>query len=486
MKIDVRYLSVLALGRLALAAVNPTASGQIGINIVDDFGPASQYVNTKWIGVDEVYLTQDTFTQTYTQTVDSKPTPETTAVQIAVATATAAADGYEVGDVSVVFSKELVDKLKGLATTACGGPTKIKKRQSCSLSGAGSFVEAAAGPGGPMNDLLLNGFPKITIAAGDVARAIQAMVNAGKVAASAAPVAYLASLWLAVYVEEGAKQIVRIPKADVDHSQPDPSPTSSSSPCPTGANAEKYKTCLCIDQFDIDGHDVDSGQLKAQQALLASVAALPAPAVTGSAWCVWNANQDATPSAWCECDNAKSTFSIVTATGDAACPYTTPPGDTISVVTKNGNPSSTAAPSPPGPTFSSTPPVCNAGDRFASGDVGKMRDGVDAFCKGITDDKIDKAFNPSPVCSVKLSDGVWMELFVSASFLDLNGKCTMDNMAHLSTGEEKCNYGMTNAILCANGQTTHAGNPNSSGGYDTVECVLYQVNPVTSTNAPAC
>ncbi|KAI4195436.1 MAG: hypothetical protein LQ350_007200 [Teloschistes chrysophthalmus] len=483
MKIDVRYLSVLALGRLALAAVNPTASGQI---------------------VDEVYLTQDTFTQTYTQTVDSKPTPETTAVQIAVATATAAADGYEVGDVSVVFSKELVDKLKGLATTACGGPTKIKKRQSCSLSGAGSFVEAAAGPGGPMNDLLLNGFPKITIAAGDVARAIQAMVNAGKVAASAAPVAYLASLWLAVYVEEGAKQIVRIPKADVDHSQPDPSPTSSSSPCPTGANAplcadqenckgilhiciaEKYKTCLCIDQFDIDGHDVDSGQLKAQQALLASVAALPAPAVTGSAWCVWNANQDATPSAWCECDNAKSTFSIVTATGDAACPYTTPPGDTISVVTKNGNPSSTAAPSPPGPTFSSTPPVCNAGDRFASGDVGKMRDGVDAFCKGITDDKIDKAFNPSPVCSVKLSDGVWMELFVSASFLDLNGKCTMDNMAHLSTGEEKCNYGMTNAILCANGQTTHAGNPNSSGGYDTVECVLYQVNPVTSTNAPAC
>ncbi|KAL9584041.1 MAG: hypothetical protein Q9203_004822 [Teloschistes exilis] len=435
MKTDVRYLSVLALSRLALAAVNPTASGQIGINVVDDFGPASQYVNTKWIGVDEGYLTQDTFTQTYTQTVDSKPTPATTAVQIAVATATAAADGYEVGDVSVVFSKELVDKLKGLATTACGGPTKIKKRQSCSLSGAGSFVEAAAGPGGPMNDLLLNGFPKITIAAGDVARAIQAMVNAGKIAASAAPVAYLASLWLAVYVEEGAKQIVRIPKADVDGSQPDPSPTSSSSPCPTGANAlqplcadqdnckgilhiciavshdctsiptlklsssnqEKYKTCLCIDQFDIDGHDVDSGQLKAQQALLASVAALPAPAVTGSAWCVWNANPNATPSAWCECDNAKSTFSLATATGDAACPYTTPPGDTISVVTKNGNPSSTADPSPPGPTFSSTPPVCNAGDRFASGDVGKMRDGVNAFCQGITDDKIDKAFNPSPI-----------------------------------------------------------------------------------------
>ncbi|KAL8662106.1 MAG: hypothetical protein Q9202_004998 [Teloschistes flavicans] len=452
MRIDVQCLSVLALGHLALAAVNPTASGQIGINLVDDFGPATQYVNSKWIGVDEGYLTQDIFTQTYTQTVDSKPTPATTAVQIAVATATAAADGYEVGDVSVVFSKELVDKLKGLATTACGGPTKLRKRQSCSLSGAGSFVEAAAGPGGPMNDLLLNGFPKITITAGDIARAIQAMINAGKIAASAAPVAYLASLWLAVYVEQGAKQIVRLPKADVDGSgtdpQPEPSPTSSSSPCPTGANAGKYQTCICIDQFDIDGHDIDSGQLKAQQALLASVAALPAPAVTGQAWCVWDADPYATPSAWCECDNAKSTFSIATATNDAACPYTTPPGDTITVVTNNGQPSSTAAPSPPQPTFSSTPPVCNTGDRFPGGDVGKMRDGVDAFCKGITDDKIDKAFNPTPICSVQLSDDVWMELVVSASFLDLNGKCTQDNMAHLSTSEEKCDFGMTNAILC--------------------------------------
>lgn len=42
MRIDVQCLSVLALGHLALAAVNPTASGQIGINLVDDFGPATQ------------------------------------------------------------------------------------------------------------------------------------------------------------------------------------------------------------------------------------------------------------------------------------------------------------------------------------------------------------------------------------------------------------------------------------------------------------
>ncbi|KAL8691062.1 MAG: hypothetical protein Q9218_003624 [Villophora microphyllina] len=495
MRQNLQCLSLAAVTNLALAAINPTASGQIGINVVDDFGPATQYANSKWIGVDQGYLTQDTFTQTVTQTVDNKPTTATTAVQVAVATATTAADGYDVGDVSVVLSEELVSKLKDLATTACGGGAKIKSRQSCSLSGAGSFVEAAAGPGGPMNDVLLNGFPKITIAAGDVARALQAMVAAGKIAASAVPVATLAALWLSVYIEQGAKQTLRIPKTDIGTGTDEPSPTSSSTPCPTGVNAPlcddqanckgvanvctdgKYKTCNCIDQFDIDGHDIDQAQLKDQQALLASVAALPAPAVTADAWCVWDADQYATPSAWCECDNQKSTFSLATGTGDAACPYTTPPGDTISVVTNNGHakPTSTAPASPPRPTFSYTPPLCNAGTNpnFASGDVGKMRDGVNSFCKGITNDKISKAINPTPICSVQLADDVWMELVVSASFLDLHGACTMDNMANLSTDEARCNWGMTNAILCNNGQTTHAGNPNSNGGYDTVECVLH-------------
>lgn len=189
-------------------------------------------------------MTQDTFIQTYTQTIDSKPTPATSAVQIAVATATMATDGYEVGDVSVVLGEALVTKLKDLASTACGGGAKLRIRQTCSLEGAGSFVEAAAGPGGVMNDVLINGLPRIVVPAADVAKALQAMVAAGKIATTAVPVATLAALWLSVYLEQGAKQTLRIPKGDVGtgsgtepQPQPSPSPTSSSAACPTGANA---------------------------------------------------------------------------------------------------------------------------------------------------------------------------------------------------------------------------------------------------------
>lgn len=209
----------------------------------------------------------------------------------------------------------------------------------------------------------------------------------------------------------------------------------------------KYKTCQCIDQFDIDVHEIDDADyLKQQQAFLASVAALPLPAKT------------AAPS------------------------------------------------SAPQPSFSATPPVCNTGDKFPGGDVGKMRAGFDGFCKGINNDAIQKVFNPTAACSVQLADGVWMELVVSASYLDLQGACTTENMDKLSTSPDKCNYGMTKAVLCksssgpehpltelvltmhtgASGQTVYGGGPSAKGGYDTVECVLYQVNTVTSTKAPAC
>lgn len=90
-----------------------------------------------------------------------------------------------------------------------------------------------------MNDVFLNGLPKITVTAGDVARALQVMVAAGKITAEAVPIANLAALWLSVYLEEGAKQTLRLPKANTGSgsvTQP-PSPTSSSSACPTGANA---------------------------------------------------------------------------------------------------------------------------------------------------------------------------------------------------------------------------------------------------------
>lgn len=164
----------------------------------------------------------------------------TTPVRIAVATATAAADGYQPGDISIVFSDQLVGELEDLANVACAGGAKLKTRQACSASGAGRFVEGAAGPGGLMEDVFLNGFPKITIPAGDVANALQKMIAAGKILAAYESVAAVAALWLSIKLELGPKQIIQVHKNDVSSASTTkpPSPiTSSSTACPTGANA---------------------------------------------------------------------------------------------------------------------------------------------------------------------------------------------------------------------------------------------------------
>ncbi|KAL8983861.1 MAG: hypothetical protein Q9177_004857 [Variospora cf. flavescens] len=397
MKHSLQLLSITALSQLAYSAVEPTSSGPIAINVVSIFGRPDPIYPTKWIGVhgngpDGPLPTQDTFTQTYTETVEDRPVVQVTPVRIVVATATAAAHGYEVGDVSVLLSDELVADLESLAVTACGGAAKLKSRQTCSTLGAGSFVEAAAGPGGPMNDVFLNGLPKITVTAGDVARALEVMVAAGKITAEAVPIATLAALWLSVYLEEGAKQTLRLPKANTGSgsvTQP-PSPTSSSSACPTGANA-------------------------------------------------------------CECANYSSTFAVATGSATAgarACPYTTAPSDTITVkTTKGGATSTSVAPTEPQPTLSAGEPFCYRGDAPAA-DITMMREEVEKFCRDIKNDMIQTGFSTGPICSVKLAKDVWMELSVAASYTDENGECKQENMDNLETDPDKCQTAMTNAILC--------------------------------------
>ncbi|KAL8969280.1 MAG: hypothetical protein Q9197_004421 [Variospora fuerteventurae] len=514
MKHSLQLLSITALSQLAYSAVEPTSSGPIAINVVSIFGRPDPIYPTKvrdfTLYMNEKILLTDTFTQTYTETVEDRPVIQVTPVRIVVATATAAAHGYQVGDVSVLLSDELVADLESLAVTACGGAAKLKSRQTCSPLGAGSFVEAAAGPGGPMNDVFLNGLPKITVTAGDVARALEVMVAAGKITAEAIPVATLAALWLSIYIEEGAKQTLRLPKANTGSgsvTQP-PSPTSSSSACPTGANAPlcadqgrckgvenvcsqgKYKKCDCINQFDILIHPIDEGQLKEQQAFLASVAALPLPTKTQEAWCVWNANPRATPTAWCECANFSSTFAVATGSATAGarvCPYTTAPGDTITVkTTKGGATSTSVAPTEPQPTFSAGEPFCYRGDAPAA-DITTMREGVEKFCKDIKNDLIQTGFSTGPICSVKLAKDIWMELSVAASYIDENGECKQENMDNLETDPDKCQTAMTNAILCNKGETVNGGgSATSKGGTDVLECVLYGVQTVTRTDAKGC
>ncbi|KAL8708940.1 MAG: hypothetical protein Q9220_006272 [cf. Caloplaca sp. 1 TL-2023] len=448
---------------VANAAIEPSSSGQIGINVVD---------------------------------IDSKPTPAVTAVQIAVATATVAADGYQVGDVSAVFSDVLVEKLKGLAQTACGGGAKLRRRQTCSISGAGSFVEAAAGPGGPMNDILINGLPKITIAASDVAKALQAMVAAGKISAASVPVGYLATIWLSAYLEKGARQVVKIPKADIDTgsgnepNEPDKptaaSSTSTSTPCPTGAEAVslfavpewsplintqpvcadlvncggvmnticiagKYKLCKCIGEFEITLHDGSQAVLDDQQsylnALELAAAAPGGPSPTQAPWCIWNADKAATPTAWCDCAGGSSTFAIATGTGAAACPYTTAPGPTISVATNPGGGGKPSSSAPPKPAPTAVQPVqCNTDAQYVGADVGKMRDLVDRVCGAVGKDKGVPYFSTLPVCSEKFADDVWVEYKVLYDQAAPKSQCTWPQLGTVSFDD--CRMAMTDSILC--------------------------------------
>lgn len=68
----------------------------------------------------------------YTTTIDNKPTVTTTPVKLSVVTATAAAEGVAVGDVTVLMSEQFKDGLSGAidaAVKACGSPgRKLRQR----------------------------------------------------------------------------------------------------------------------------------------------------------------------------------------------------------------------------------------------------------------------------------------------------------------------------------------------------------------------
>ncbi|KAL8782081.1 MAG: hypothetical protein Q9213_005722 [Squamulea squamosa] len=270
------------------------------------------------------------------------------------------------------------------------------------------------------------------------------MIAAGEIAAPAASVAAVAALWLWVYQEKGKKNLLKAPGDVVETATitTTSAPSTTSAACPTGANAGKYKKCNCIDEFDIIPHPIAKDQLEAQQAFLASIAALPAPTQTQDPWCIWMAFQHASPTAWCECDKGKSTFAVATATASnagAVCLYTTAPGKTISVSTRNGKPTSstptTAADTQP--TVSPGKPFCY-GPPAPLGDLSKMADGVEKFCKGIKKDMIQTGFSTGPNCAVELPDGVWMEVSVVPSY-----QCPQED---LDTSYEKCSKAMKEAV----------------------------------------
>ncbi|KAH8819032.1 Spherulation-specific family 4-domain-containing protein [Xylogone sp. PMI_703] len=147
-----------------ILAIIPTTSGQIGINPVesdlgdpatyigDIYGTDTQYITvsdpdttTKWIGVNTEYLSMD----------------GTSTVEVVIATATAAANGQNIGDISVILPEGLAVALKksvNNAISSCGAlklrkrniDEKIVRRQT----DEGNSIQSPSCEGFYVNDLL--------------------------------------------------------------------------------------------------------------------------------------------------------------------------------------------------------------------------------------------------------------------------------------------------------------------------------------------
>ncbi|KAK0106288.1 hypothetical protein ONS96_003928 [Cadophora gregata f. sp. sojae] len=146
---------------LGAKAIEPTASGQIGINPVDFIGTNTQYYSadattTKWIGVDTVIV------ETITRTNDGVAMTITSTAAIAVST-TPPSEGGASGDLNFIITPSAKTKLEELFKTieaVCGvpGPARIKSRQTPAGTCVADYMVENAAAESTMEELLSNGF----------------------------------------------------------------------------------------------------------------------------------------------------------------------------------------------------------------------------------------------------------------------------------------------------------------------------------------
>jgi hypothetical protein len=134
----------------------PTASGEIGINpVLDDLGDPNDYAAT--VGdSDSAFFVQKDGEYGYIATADDELAVTTTngiasTIRVAATTATASADGVEVGDIAVVLPAAAASSLKDAvfsAVQSCGGvPAKLRRhlvsRQSEVSAATSCMIRAA-------------------------------------------------------------------------------------------------------------------------------------------------------------------------------------------------------------------------------------------------------------------------------------------------------------------------------------------------------
>ena len=223
----------------------------------------------------------------------------TTGVQASATTLTAATDGASVGDVNIILTPALVNKLTALAESVCGS-SKHKKRdqESCAYN----FInEASAYP--ELSDL------DVSISLQEVANLVALAAEAGGAAASsptAQTAGILAIIWWQWDKIKAIPNLIRIPAANVGPSATPSTNTasatsnapsaSSSAPCPTGTNiaacddttncsgqnnkctSGEYVGCPCVNDEVFLIHSYDPASLASQQAILATLATITAAA----------------------------------------------------------------------------------------------------------------------------------------------------------------------------------------------------------------
>ncbi|KAF2111175.1 hypothetical protein BDV96DRAFT_634945 [Lophiotrema nucula] len=483
--------------------VEPTRSGQIGVNPVtaepaSDYlslvGPNTQYYQsdgsrTKWIGVNTEYLTEIYATMT----VNNVPTTVTTGLPIALVTATDAASGLGVGDVSVALSPAILDVLNSIAAEVaetCAG----KKRQACDINlEFGTAVNREMAAGGRL-DFNFDFIQVPTLTAGDVAAVVDAVTVAG-----GAPVGGMLGVYVFLYIiaqenANGGKPTIP-PVANIPATMNNPSktkdpPSSTSSGCPpdapTGKNRPicpsddckgpndggkdqdrrcqegKWKNCPCVREVNAIAQQRPGWWLDNQQSILQWI--VDHDDESEQPWCLYGASSkgDKIPAEYCQCgDKYESTFSVASSTASSylPCPYTVAPGPTI--------------------TFqATTPPTANPLQCNGPSDNNKWKylnvtlSAAEDFCEWVTinpngPDLQGDSFEKNYYDKIKYPDGPFRE---DAKFIFRVEKTGCPGQGPLGLiPRDECTSALHDVINGCNGD----GNDQVFGGNNVLNCIKY-------------
>ncbi|KAI6090333.1 hypothetical protein F4821DRAFT_229091 [Hypoxylon rubiginosum] len=362
-------------------AINPTSSGQIGINpVTSDLGDPFSYVLTKlgtsnpvvtWDGSVYHYVEGHTnylTVETVTTTVNNVPSTTTSSVKVSVETAVAGGDtGQEAGALSITFSQDIADNLRKTAEAAIQNCGVVRRKRTDAATCLIEAAVSASEDGGPLEGAASDAFwesipAEIADNASSILKDLIAVIKsqAQKKKAIIIMGALMAAIALAPAAnEDNPLGVVNIPAAGVG------SPTSDDGDedtCPPNKREKSQRSPLC-DAPDCQGPEntqlctvdpnkgcpcllkgvpgppqvADKSWWDEQQDIIATVIADPA-IVTATADCFVNSNGNAfdgkpaaSPASWCVCTSSGTARIYPTLeTPSSLCAYAILPSATIS------------------------------------------------------------------------------------------------------------------------------------------------------------